>query len=168
MQLHVLPWVATSTHPTPSLFHSLSSHNLHVTLSPHRQSLQSCFHHQWIYLSLQPCSTSMFSTTLLLHSLHLVCCLQLLFMMLLTVMFLLSYLKVLVYEQLDVFMGRKVHRHLINYITKCALNGVFVFALLETIVPVLIRGKWTHAISRDMATLMARNLSIENQNEHEN
>ena len=70
------------------------------------------------------------------HSLHLVCCLQLLFMVLL-----LSYLDVLVYEQLDVFMGRQVHGHLIDCIPKCAMNGVFVSDLLETIVPILLRGR---------------------------
>ena len=78
VQLHVLPWVATSTHLTPSLFHSLCSHDLHVASSPHSRSLQSFFHHQWIYLSLQTCSTFVLSTTLLLHSLHLVCYLQML------------------------------------------------------------------------------------------
>jgi len=62
-------------------------------------------------------------------------------MMLLVVMLLLSYLDVLIYEQLDVFVGRRVHRNLIDCIPKCALNGVFVFALLETIVPVLLRGR---------------------------
>lgn len=62
-------------------------------------------------------------------------------MILLIVMLLLSYLDVLFYEQLDVFMGRQVHRHLIDYIPKCALNGVFISAFLETIVPVLLRGK---------------------------
>ena len=45
MQLHVLPWFATSAHATPSLFHSLSSCDLHVTPSPHSLSFQSCFHH---------------------------------------------------------------------------------------------------------------------------
>lgn len=60
-------------------------------------------------------------------------------MFLLVVMLLPSYLDVLVYEQLDVFMGRQVHRHLIEYIPKCALNGFFDSALLETIVPVLLR-----------------------------
>jgi len=55
-------------------------------------------------------------------------------MMLLIVMLLLSYIDVLVYEQLDVFIGRHVHGHLIDYIPKCALNGVFVSTLLETII----------------------------------
>ena len=62
-------------------------------------------------------------------------------MMLLDVMMLLSYLDVLVYEQLDVFLGKPVHGHLIDYIPKCALNGVFVSTLLKTIVPVLLRGR---------------------------
>lgn len=61
-------------------------------------------------------------------------------MTLLVVMLLLSYLYVLVHKQLDVFMGRQVHRHLIDYIPKCATNGVFVSSLLETIVPILLRG----------------------------
>ena len=59
-------------------------------------------------------------------------------MMLLAVMLPLD---VLVYKQLDVFMGRQVHGHLIDCIPKCALNSVFVFVLLETIVPVLVRGR---------------------------
>lgn len=88
--------------------------------------------------------------------------------MLLVVMLLLSYLDVLIYEQLDVSMGRQVHRHLIDCIPKCALNSVFISSLLETIVPILLRGKWTPAIHGNMATLMERNLSVENQNEHEN
>lgn len=88
--------------------------------------------------------------------------------MLLVVMLLLSYLDVLVYEKLDVFMGRQVHRHLIDCIPKCALNDVFVFALLEIIVPVLLRGICTPVILGDMETLMESNLSVETQNEHEN
>ena len=56
-------------------------------------------------------------------------------------MLLLSYLDVLVYEQLDVFVGRKVHGHLIECIPKCALDGVFASALLETIVLVLLRDR---------------------------
>jgi len=121
--------------------HLMPSRNLHVTSSLHSWSLQSCFHHQWTCLSLQTCSTSMLSTTLLLHPLHLVCCLQLLFMMLLIVMFLLSYLDFLVYKQLDVIMGRQVHGHLIDCIPKRALNNVFISSLLEAIVPVLLRGR---------------------------
>ena len=62
-------------------------------------------------------------------------------MMLLSVMLLLSYLDVLVYEQIDVFVGKKVHGHLIDCIPKCALNNVFVSALLEIIVLVLLRGR---------------------------
>ena len=60
-------------------------------------------------------------------------------MVLLALMLFLSYLDVLVYEQLDVFVGRQVKRHLIDCIPKCALNGVFDSALLETIVPILLR-----------------------------
>ena len=52
-------------------------------------------------------------------------------MMLFIVILLLSYLDVLVYEQLDVFVGRQVHGHLIDYILKCALNNVFISALVE-------------------------------------
>lgn len=62
-------------------------------------------------------------------------------MVMLVVMLMSSYLDVLAYEQLDVFVGRQVHIHLIDCIPKCALNGVFDSALLETIVPVLLRGK---------------------------
>ena len=58
--------------------------------------------------------------------------------MLLVVMLLLD---VLVYEQLDVFLSRQAHRHLIDCIPKRALNGVFISTLLETILPVLLRGK---------------------------
>lgn len=61
-----------------------------------------------------------------------------LFMMLFSVMLLLD---VLVYEQFDVFVSRQSHRHLIDCIPKHALNGVFIFSLLETIVPVLLRGR---------------------------
>ena len=81
--------------------------------------------------------------------------------MLLVVMFLPSYLDVHVYEQLNVFVGRQVHRHFIDYIPKCALNDVFNSALLETIVLVLLRGKWTPGIPGDMVTLMVSNLSVE-------
>ncbi len=114
---------------------------------------------------LQFFSTSMLSTTFLLHSLHLVWCLQLLVMMLLIVMLLLD---VLVHEQLDVLVSRYAHGHLIDYIPKHALNSVFISALLETIVPVLMRGRWTPVIPGDMEKLIARNLSVKNQNEHEN
>ena len=62
-------------------------------------------------------------------------------MMMLAMMLLLSYLHVLVYEQIDVFVGRQVHRDLIDCIPKCALNDAFLSALLETIVPVLLRGR---------------------------
>lgn len=65
---------------------------LNVISSPHSLSLQSFFHHQWICLSSQLCSTCVLSTTFLLHSFHSVCCLQLLFKMLLAMMLLLSYL----------------------------------------------------------------------------
>ena len=77
-------------------------------------------------------------------------------------------LDVLVYEQLDVFVSRQAHRHLIDCIPKCALNNVFISALLETIVPILLRGSQMHVIPRDMATLMAINMLVENQNELEN
>ena len=65
----------------------------------------------------------------------------------------------------NLLWGRKVHGH---YIPKHALNGVLVSALLETIVPALLRGRRTPSIPRYMETLMATNLSVENQNELEN
>jgi len=133
MQIHVLPWVSPSVHATPSLFHSLSFLDLRVTSSPHILSLQGFFHHQWISLSSQFCSTSVLSTTFLLHSLHSVCFLQLLFTILLAVMLLLSYLDVLAYEKINVFVSRQSHRHLIDCIPKCSLNSVLEFALLETL-----------------------------------
>ena len=77
-------------------------------------------------------------------------------------------LDVLVYEQPDVFVGRQFHGHLIDCILKCAMNNVFMSSLLETIVPILLRDKWTPGIPEDMATLKASNISVENQNEHEN
>lgn len=131
----------------------------------HRWSLQICFHNQWTCLSLQPCFSSVFSTALHLQSLHLVCCLQLLFMML---FFMMMSLDVVVYEQLDVFVSRQAHIHLIDCIHKRALNSVLVSVILKTIVLVLVRGKWTPTIPGDMETLIASNLSVENQNEHEN
>jgi len=75
---------------------------------------------------------------------------------------------VLVYEQLDVFMGRQVHRHLIVCIPKCALNSVFYSTLMEAIELVLLRDRSTHVITGNTTTLMARNLSVKNQNELEN
>lgn len=93
-----------------------------------------------------------------------VCYLLLLLMVLLLVMPLSFHLDILVYEQLDVFIDREVHRHLIDCISSCALNGVFGSALLVAIVPVLVRGRRTLVIPRDIETLMARNLSVENQN----
>ena len=62
-------------------------------------------------------------------------------MMLLVMMFSLSYLDVLVYEKLDVFVGRQVLKHLIEYIPKCAMRDVFYSALLEAIVPMLLRDR---------------------------
>lgn len=62
-------------------------------------------------------------------------------MMFLTVILLSSYLDIVVYEQLDAFVGRQVLRHLIECIPKCALNSVFDSTLLETIVPILLRGR---------------------------
>jgi len=44
----------------------------------------------------------------------------------------------LVHEQLDVFVDRQVHRHLINCIPSCTRNGVFDSTLLEPIVPMLL------------------------------
>jgi len=67
---HVIPWVAIWAHATPFLFHSLPSRDLHVSLSPYSPSLQSCFYHEWICLSLQLCSTYVLLTTLFLHSVH--------------------------------------------------------------------------------------------------
>lgn len=96
-------WVASLSHATPSLFHLLPLHDLHVMSSLHNLSLQIFFHYQWICLILQLFFASMVSTTFLLHSLHSLCCLQLLFMLLLTMMF---FLDVLVHEQIDVFMSR--------------------------------------------------------------
>lgn len=174
VQLHVLSWVVASTHETPSLFHPLYSRDIHVMSSPHSLSLQSCFDYQLICLILQLCPTSMLSTTFLLHLLysphllHLVCFLLLLFMLLLTVMLLLAYIDVLVYKQLDVFVSRHAHKHLISYMSRYALNGVFDFALLETIVPALLRGRWALVISGNMATLMVINLLVENKNQLEN
>ena len=158
-------WVGASAHVSPSMLHLLPSCDLHVTPSLHSRSLQSCFHHQWTYLILQRCFASVLSTILLLHSLHLIFFLQLLFMMLLAMMLSLD---VLAYKQLDVFVSRKAHRHLIDCIPKHALNGFLVSNLLETILPVLLRGRWTPTISGGMATLITRNLLVENQNEHEN
>ena len=158
----ILPWVSTSSHVIPSLFHSLSSHDLHVASSPHSPGLQSCFHHKWICLSLQICSASMLSTTFLLCLWNLVCCLQLL-TVLLAVVLLPSYLDVLVYKQLDVFVGRQAHRYLIDCIPECAQNIVFNSTLLDTIVHVLLRGIWIPTIPGDMETFMARNMSVENQ-----
>ena len=57
------------------------------------------------------------------------------------VMSLQFYLEFLVYKQLDVFVSRQAHRYLIDYIPKRALNGVLVSVLLETIVPILLRGR---------------------------
>ena len=50
-------------------------------------------------------------------------------------------LDILVHEQLDVFIDRQVHRHLVDCIPNCALNGVFDSILLEAIVPMLLRGR---------------------------
>jgi len=74
------------------------------------------------------------------------------------------HLYILFHEQLNLFMDRKVHRHLIDYIPSCALNDSFDSALLEAIVPVLLRGRQTHVIPRDIETLMERNMLVENQN----
>lgn len=51
------------------------------------------------------------------------------------------HLDIIVHEQLVVFLDRQVHRHLIDYIPSCALNGVLDSALLETIVPFLLGGR---------------------------
>jgi len=93
--------------------------------------------------------------------------LLLLLMVLLTVVSLPFHLDILVYEQLDVFIDRKVHRHLIDWIPSGALNGAFDSALLEANVPVLLRGRWTPVIPGDITTLMERNLLVENQNKLE-
>ena len=58
-------------------------------------------------------------------------------MMLLAMLLLLD---VLVHKQLDVFVSRQAHRHLIDCIPKRALNVVFISALLEAIVLVLLTG----------------------------
>jgi len=80
-------------------------------------------------------------------------------MVLLAVMLLPSYL--------DVFVGRKFHRNLIDFIPKCALNDVLNSALLETILLVLLRDKQTLVITRDIATVMEINLLGKNQNKLE-
>ena len=59
-------------------------------------------------------------------------------MMLLVVML---FLNVLVYEQIDIFVSRQAHGHLIDCIPKRVLNNVFISSLLETIVPVMLRGR---------------------------
>ena len=58
-----------------------------------------------------------------------VCCLLLLLMVLLAVMLIIlmllpSYLDVLIYEELDVFIGRQAHTHLLECNPLCALNIV--------------------------------------------
>ena len=88
--------------------------------------------------------------------------LLLLLMVLLIVMSLPFHLDILVHEQLDVFIDRQVHKHLISYIPSCALNGVFDSALLEAIVPMLLRVKWTLVIPGDIETFITCNLSVEN------
>ena len=96
---------------------------------------------------------------------HIQVCYLLLFLMVLLSMTPLPFhLDILVYEKLDVFMDKQVHRHLIDYIPCCALNGVFNSALLEAIIPVPLRGSRTPMIPRDIATLFVSNLPVENQN----
>lgn len=73
------------------------------------------------------------------------------------------HLHILVHEQIDVFINRQVHRHLINFIPIRALNVVFDSALLKAIVPMLLRGRKTPVIPGDVATIMTRNLLVENQ-----
>lgn len=68
------------------------------------------------------------------------CYLFLLMLLLLIVMFLPFQLDILLHEQLDVFIDKKFHRHLIDNIPKCALNSGFNVSLLEAIVAVLLRG----------------------------
>lgn len=55
VQHHVLPCIADSAHETPSLFHSLSSSDHHVALSPHSPSLQSFFRHLELATLFHPC-----------------------------------------------------------------------------------------------------------------
>ena len=88
-------------------------------------------------------------------------------MVLLAVMLLPFHLDILVHEQLDVFVDKHVHRHLADCIPSCALNNVFDFALLKAIVLVLLRDIQAHVMHGDMETLMASNLSFENQNKLE-
>lgn len=92
-----------------------------------------------------------------------VCYLLLLVMVLLSMMSLPFHIDILVHEQLDVFIDKQFHRHLIDCILSCALNGVFDSALLEAIVLVLLRGRRTPVIPGDITTLIERNLSVENQ-----
>ena len=66
---HVLPWVVASAHATPSLFLSILSFNIRVAPSPASIS-KVAFVMSGSSLNLQLCSTSMLSTTFLLHSLH--------------------------------------------------------------------------------------------------
>jgi len=54
---------------------------------------------------------------------------------------LLSYLDILVYEQIHVFVGRQFHGHLMDSIPRRSPNDVFVSTVLETIVLILLRGR---------------------------
>lgn len=89
------------------------------------------------------------------------------YLLLLLLMVLLFHLDIFFHEQLDVFIDRQVNGHLINFIPSCAPNGVFDSSLLEVVVPMLLRGKWTSAMPGDITTLMASNLLVENQNKLE-
>ncbi len=93
------------------------------------------------------------------------CCMQvyyllLLLMVLLTVMLLPFHIDILFREELDVFIDRQVHNHLIDCIPNCALNYVIDSTLMEANVAMLLRSTLTLVIPRDIATIMTRNMSI--------
>ena len=77
------------------------------------------------------------------------------------------HLDILALEQLNVFIDRQVHRHSINGIPTCALNGVFGSTLLEVIVPMMLRGRQMPVIPGDIETLMTSNLPADSQNKLE-
>jgi len=60
-------------------------------------------------------------------------------------------------------MDRQVHRHLTYCIPSCTLNSVFNLALIEVVVPMLLRHRPKLVIPGDIETLMSSNLLVENQ-----
>ena len=123
------------------LFLSFPFHDPLVALLPRSLNLQSYFRHEWIYFELAALLRLYAVNNHPLAFIARKCFPPATADGVARCDAISIYLDIIVHEKIDVFMDRQVHRHLIDCVLSCTLNGVFDSALLEDIVPVLLGGR---------------------------